>query len=189
VSSIQPELDTLVARHERVIVDLGTGDGRAVLATATAEPGALVIGIDPDAAAMADVSRRAARPIRNGGIPNALFVVAAAESPPPELRGVLGLDDRVAVGLASLVHHDDGAVEALVSVTPRDGIEGAGSPDGTALDRLSAAHGRSGLELVSAAHASVEEVRASRSTWARRLLAAGADRPVWRLSHRRRPSR
>ena len=69
---------------------------------------------------MAEASRRAARPARRGGLPNALFVVAAAEAPPPELhgladlvtitlpwgsllRGALALDDAVAAGIARLV--------------------------------------------------------------------------------------
>ena len=64
----------------RVVVDLGTGDGRFVLAAAAAGPDTLVIGVDASAGAMAEASRRAAGPTRRGGLPNALFVVAAAET-------------------------------------------------------------------------------------------------------------
>ena len=60
-------------------IDLGTGDGRSVLAAAAARADALVIGVDASAAAMAEASRRAAR---RGALPNALFAVAAAEHPP-----------------------------------------------------------------------------------------------------------
>ena len=60
-------------------LDLGTGDGRHVLATAAKRPDTLVIGVDANAAAMAEASRRAAR---RGALPNALFAVAAAEHPP-----------------------------------------------------------------------------------------------------------
>jgi 16S rRNA (adenine(1408)-N(1))-methyltransferase len=150
---------------------------------------------------MADASRRAAQPAAKGGLPNALFVVAAAESPPPELRaraslvtvlfpwgsllrGVLGLDERAAGGLVALVA-PNGTIDALVSVMPRDGIDGIGSLDRAALDRLAATFGRSGFKLTSAAPASPADVRATGSTWGRRLLAAGTDRPVWRLSLRR----
>lgn len=59
-------------------LDLGTGDGRTVLAAASARPDTLVI-VDANAAAMAESSRRAAR---RGALPNALFAVAAAEHPP-----------------------------------------------------------------------------------------------------------
>jgi hypothetical protein len=44
-----------------------------------ARPDTLVIGLDPNASAMARSSRRAAK--RNA-LPNALFVVAAAQHPP-----------------------------------------------------------------------------------------------------------
>jgi 16S rRNA (adenine(1408)-N(1))-methyltransferase len=72
-----------------VVVDIGTGDGRFVLATARAEPRALVIGLDADASRMSEASRRAARKPGKGGLPNALFVVAAAESLPCELDGLV----------------------------------------------------------------------------------------------------
>jgi methylase of polypeptide subunit release factors len=62
-----------------VAIDLGTGDGRSVLAAAAARPDALVIGVDASAEAMATASRRATR---RSALPNALFAVAAAEHPP-----------------------------------------------------------------------------------------------------------
>jgi 16S rRNA (adenine(1408)-N(1))-methyltransferase len=62
-----------------VAVDLGTGDGRYVLAAAAEQPETLVIGVDASASAMAEAARRAALRV---GLPNAVFVVAAAEHPP-----------------------------------------------------------------------------------------------------------
>jgi hypothetical protein len=70
-----------------VVLDLGTGDGRAVVARAREEPAALVIGIDASAAGMAESSFRADRPLQKGGTPNAIFAVGAAERPIDELRG------------------------------------------------------------------------------------------------------
>ena len=67
---------SLIARSDRVVVDLGTGDGRAVLRRAAAEPSALVIGIDAAASAMAEASRRADR----RGPTNALFLAAGVEA-------------------------------------------------------------------------------------------------------------
>jgi 16S rRNA (adenine(1408)-N(1))-methyltransferase len=61
------------------VIDLGTGDGRRVLRAARARPEILHVGIDANAAGMAEASRRAAR---RGALPNALFAVAAAEHPP-----------------------------------------------------------------------------------------------------------
>ena len=50
-----------------------------MLAAAAARPDTLVIGVDANAAGMAEASRRAARRL---ALPNALFAVAAAEHPP-----------------------------------------------------------------------------------------------------------
>jgi 16S rRNA (adenine(1408)-N(1))-methyltransferase len=68
----------LAGDYARVTLDLGTGDGRAILAAAAEKPDTLVVGVDANAAAMADASRRAAR----RKLRNALFVAAAAEHPP-----------------------------------------------------------------------------------------------------------
>ena len=179
-----------------MIVDLGTGDGRAALTLAETEPGSLVIGIDADAASMAETSRRAARSSARGG-PNLLFVLASAEVPPPELvgladeirilfpwgsllRGVLGADARVARGIAALAS-PSGRVSAIVSVTSRDGLDGIDSLDPARLAGMASAARRSGLRLTDARQVDVEDVRATRSTWGRRLLGSGGNRPVWRL--------
>jgi len=180
-----------------VIVDLGTGDGRAALTLAESEPRTLAIGIDADAASMAETSRRAARPPVKGGRPNLLFVVAAAETPPPELvgfadeirilfpwgsllRGVLGADERVARGIASLAR-PGGHVSAIVSVTTRDRLDGIASFDPAGLAGMAAAAQRSGLCLTATRQADAEDIWATRSTWGRRLLGGGSNRPVWRL--------
>jgi 16S rRNA (adenine(1408)-N(1))-methyltransferase len=180
-----------------VIVDLGTGDGRAALTLAESDPRTLVIGIDADAASMAETSRRAARSSAKGGRSNLLFVVAAAEAPPYELvgladevrilfpwgsllRGVLGTDERVTRGIARLAR-PRGRVSALVSVTPRDGLDGTGSLDPAGLVVVADAAQRFGLRLTGTRQVDAEDVRATRSTWGRRLLGGAADRPVWRL--------
>ena len=187
----------MIARAERVVFDLGTGDGRAVLARARREPGALVLGIDASATAMAESSLRAARPIRRGGLPNALFVVAAAERPPAELcavadevtilfpwgsllRGVLALDEGLdaAAGIAGLVA-PGGAVQALVSVDPRDRLA-IPVPNPAHRAGLAARWARRGLTLTRFEPAEPDEIDATGSSWARRL-AAGRERRVWRL--------
>jgi 16S rRNA (adenine(1408)-N(1))-methyltransferase len=168
-----------------VALDLGTGDGRRVLALAAERPDTLVIGVDASAAAMADASRKAAR---RDTLPNALFAVAAAERPPAPLRGVagsltvnfpwgsllrglLGHDEAVLAGIAELLAPGaEGAV--LVSVVPRDGV-----PPIPPADELAAAYVRHGLELLESRPATAAEVAASGSSWAKRLR-AGAARPV-----------
>ena len=178
-----------------MVVDLGTGDGRAVLARATADPTALVIGIDASAAGMAETSRRAAR--GRSGRANALFLVAAAEALPgllgatasevsivlpwgSLLRGVLGLDRRVLAGIASIVARD-GQVVALVSVVPSDRVDGLESLDAAVETAIAETWRPFGFDLVSMRSATGADLRATRSSWARRR----GDRPVWRLDLRR----
>jgi 16S rRNA (adenine(1408)-N(1))-methyltransferase len=165
---------------------VGTGDGRHVLRAAAERPDTLVIGVDANAAGMAEASRKAAR--RNQ-LPNALFVVAAAERPPPGLhrlvdtltinfpwgsllRGVLGYDHAVLAGLASLLA-PDAHTTALVSVTSRDGVRPI--PDDIA-GRYAGRYARHGLRLIAQRPATPDEIAAG-SSWAKRLR-AGAARPV-----------
>ncbi len=166
-------------------VDLGTGDGRHVLSTAAGQPDTLAIGVDANAPAMADSSRRA---WRRDALPNALFAVAAAEQPPEALhgmagsltvnfpwgsllRGLLGEDDAVLAGVARLMAPGAEGV-VLLSVLPRDGMPPVPPPVS-----LRPAYARHGLDLVEMRPATPEEVAASGSSWAKRLR-AGRDRPV-----------
>jgi len=184
---------------------MGTGDGRAVLARAAAEPRSLVIGVDASAAAMADASRRAARSPGKGGLPNAIFVVAAAEAPPPELtglaavvtvtlpwgsllEGVMGRDPRVAKGLARMVA-TGGAIESLFSTAERDG-RGLWAVDAGCghADAIASAWREVGLELEAFRSATPIDLAGTPSSWARRLRlgAPGNDmRAAWRLTLRR----
>jgi 16S rRNA (adenine(1408)-N(1))-methyltransferase len=176
-----------------------------VLDRARREPAAFVIGVDANAAAMAESSLRAARSTSRRGLPNALFVVASAESPPDEilrranlvtisfpwgslLRGTLGLDAAAAAGISAIVA-PGGSVEALVSVMDRDvaslGTDPLGESDGGAIRSRWARHG---LELVTFERSSAAAVAAAGSTWARRLGRGRSpgERSVWRLVLRRR---
>jgi 16S rRNA (adenine(1408)-N(1))-methyltransferase len=182
-----------------VIADLGTGDGRFVLATAAAHPSHLVLGIDADAATMAVASRRAARPAGRGGRPNALFAVAAAEALPGELdavadrvtinlpwgsllRGALGLDRAAADGIARLVA-PGGRVEILVAPAPRDRLAPAVDVADRLAGDLAAGWAVRGLTLADARPATATELAATRSSWLRRLglQRVGSSRQAWRL--------
>jgi hypothetical protein len=163
------------------------------------------VGIDPVAAAMADASRRAARSVRKGGLPNAAFVAAAAESLPEELagsapdgladlvainlpwasllRGALALDDAAAAGIAALVR-PGGRVEMLLAPAARDGLAADMDVAARLAGSLEADWRARGLELVDARPATARDLAASRTRWARRLGLDGgptADRIPWRL--------
>lgn len=72
---------------EGVVIDIGTGDGRFVSASAKANPNKFFIGIDANAKPLEKPSMRATRKPAKGGLPNALFVQAAVEDLPEELNG------------------------------------------------------------------------------------------------------
>ena len=174
-----------------MIVDVGTGDGRAVLARAADDPAALVIGVDAIAASMAEASRRADR----RGPSNALFLAAGVETLPASpltgsadlvtvtfpwgslLRGVLGLDERALCGVAS-VARPAARIEVLTSVIPSDAIPGIERLDASWCPGIEAAWSATGIELTSMCEAAPADISATSSSWARRL---GAERAVWRL--------
>ena len=69
---------------EGVVIDIGTGDGRFVSASARANPNKFYIGIDANVKPLEKISMKATR--KKGGLPNALFVQAAVEDLPEELN-------------------------------------------------------------------------------------------------------
>ena len=183
-------------------MDLGTGDGRFVLATAAANPDRLVVGIDPVAGAMADSSRRAARSHGRASLANALFVVASAEAIPPDvhgvadlvtinlpwgslLRGALAADPAAAAGIAALAR-PGGMVEILVATDARDRLGADVDVEARLRGTLAADWRAHGLVLTSAAEAASEDLARLRTTWARRLrLGTTVDRRAWRIVLRR----
>jgi 16S rRNA (adenine(1408)-N(1))-methyltransferase len=184
-----------------VIIDLGTGDGRAVLAVAAHEPGSIVLGVDANAASMAERSRRAARSPRKDGLPNAVFVASAAEALPAELdgsadevtvlfpwgsllRGALGLDEGVAEAIAGLLKRG-GRLRVVLSVAPRDGIAEIPCLDETGVADVARRQACHGLDLVAARLATAEDLAGIRSSWAGRLR-SDPSRAVWMLEFRRR---
>ena len=170
-------------------VDVGTGDGRAVLVAAAREPTTLALGIDANAAAMAEVSRRAARPARRGGLPNAAFITAAAETLPTELagiaeivtvrfpwgsllRGAVGLDPAVAAGLAGLLA-PTGCLELVLAPSRDDPTAGVPADAGDLATAVREAFVDAGLAIDQVRVPTGDEIAAIPSSWARRLLADG----------------
>ncbi|HEX3266335.1 MAG TPA: hypothetical protein VHR16_11765 [Candidatus Limnocylindrales bacterium] len=168
-------------------IDVGTGDGRAVLDAAAREPETLVLGLDASAAAMAAASRRAAGPARKGGRPNARFVLTSAEAAPAPLlgtanlvtvqfpwgsllRGCLGLDPAVAAGVAGLVA-SNGTLELLLAPAPRDGLAGLPTDAAGVIAAAAATFAPSGFEMAAGREATATEIEASGSSWAKRLAA------------------
>jgi 16S rRNA (adenine(1408)-N(1))-methyltransferase len=176
-----------LARHRRAILDLGTGDGAAVLRLARRQPETLVIGVDADAATMREASDRADRKLARGGLPNVLFLTGTLR----ELTA-LGLTSatidevRVTLPWGSLlraaVHAEqpfladvrtllaaDGILRLLLSVTPRDAVAGIPSLDEGRVATLVERYGAAGLPISVARPATSADVRELGSTWAKRL--------------------
>ena len=91
---------------------------------------------------------------------------------------MLGHDDAVLAGVAQLLAPGAEAT-ALVSVVARDGVPPVPPPDA-----LATAYARHGLRLAEHRPATPEEVAASGSSWAKRLRAGSAARPVTLLRFR-----
>jgi len=186
-----------------VVVDVGTGDGRYVVRTAAAGDGTtLAIGIDANADGMKDGVRRA----RRAKLDNALFVVAAAEALPVELttvadlvtvhfpwgsllRGLVAGDTGIVGGIAQLVApHGDLAMAA--SVVPSDHVPGLERLDeASAHDIAQRIAGCGTLRTVECRPATAQDLRATQSTWGKRLLhgnqANQERRQVWLWRFRR----
>jgi 16S rRNA (adenine(1408)-N(1))-methyltransferase len=174
-----------MGRHERLVVELGSGDGSAVMAAARADATTLCVGIDTDAAAPREASSRAARPAHRGGLPNALFLAADGRTLPEAFRGridevriilpwgsllraVLAADPDLVSAVASGLR-PGGRARVLVSLTPRD-MPALGA---LAVDQPLVVLARSlegaGLEVAGPRAVTADDLASLRSSWARRL--------------------
>jgi hypothetical protein len=161
-----------------------------------------VLAIDASHSAMSDASRRAARPARKGGLPNARFIASGFEQLPVELAGfaslvtvhfpwgsllraAAGRDVKGAAGLARLVA-PGGRLRLLLSAADRDATSG-GMEDLDPGEVLST-YAALGLVPVACRSASAEDIQAARSSWGRRLLSSGRERRTWLIELSAPPS-
>lgn len=75
------------AVFDRVVIDLGAGDGRFAYRLARAHPRWFLLAIDPNADGMRERSYRAGRKASRGGIRNVRFIRASLERLPAALDG------------------------------------------------------------------------------------------------------
>jgi 16S rRNA (adenine(1408)-N(1))-methyltransferase len=193
----------MAARYEqRVTIDLGTGDGRAVLRMAREHPDRLFIGIDANRDGLVEASQRALRKPARGGAENALFVQAPVEALPCELdgvadrvvvilpwgsllRAVLLPDIEVLAGICCLCR-PGATFEAIVSLDlDRDAGQLArlglsAGAEHLAMGSLRPAYGEAGFRLRSVEPLTHAELAGVPSTWARKL-ARNPDRQAWRI--------
>jgi 16S rRNA (adenine(1408)-N(1))-methyltransferase len=186
--------DALAAQYGRLLVDVGTGDGRFALHLARRDPDTLVVAIDAITENLEETARKAARPPRKGGTPNVLYVHASAEAPPPELHGradgvnvvlpwgrlMTGLllpVGEVLDGLRLLGHVDTGfgaVINAEVWGDPIP-IEARDLPELTperAMTELAPRYRQHGIDIADARLLDAAGVAELRSTWAKKLASS-----------------
>lgn len=191
--------DARSAGYARVVVDVGTGDGRFPLHMARRHPDALFVGVDSLKENLEEVSRKAARPPRKGGVANVVYVWASAEDPPPELRhradevqvilpwgrlmvGVLTASPDVLDGLRALGREGTtfrAVINAEVWGDPIP-VEARDLPELTverAWSVLAPAYERHGIRITDVHVLTAEEVAVVRSTWAKRLASSRRAHP------------
>jgi 16S rRNA (adenine(1408)-N(1))-methyltransferase len=170
-----------------------------VLAAAAARADRLIVGVDANAEAMTTASRRAAAKPSRGGLPNAVFVVAAAEALPTELdgvadlvtvhfpwgsllRGLLGADAATMTGLTRVLR-PGATLQMLLSSTDRDRSAGVAPIQAATLAALAESYASWGLAVTQLRPATAADVAAAHSSWGKRLD-AGTRRPAWLLRAR-----
>jgi 16S rRNA (adenine(1408)-N(1))-methyltransferase len=195
-----------VGRWTRVVVDLGSGDGRFPYTLARADPPTLYIGVDPDPAALSTYAFRASRKPARGGITNVIYVVAPVEALPVELaaiadlvhvifpwggllRGLL-LPEAATLDALASVGKNGARYEVILSYDPAHDSAVAGDEALPPLDEqridlvLAPAYAAHCLPIVDRRRVGRDQALALPSTWGRRLL-HGRRRDVFALELRR----
>ena len=179
----------LRSRYSRLVVDLGTGDGKHAVAVARAQPDVLVVGVDASPDGMRRTAARAAQRPAKGGTPNVVFVWASAERLPPELDGVdelhvlmpwgsllraltlteqsvlLGVGERCRAGATFLVTLN---LHAWRPPVPEVGTAPEPTPE-SAVTGLAARYAAAGWHLDDAHYADDAELTALGTSWTKRL--------------------
>ena len=167
------------------MVDLGTGDGAAVMDAARAAPATLCVGLDTDAAAMRERSTRAARSARHGGLPNALFLAGDARALPAAfagridavhvtlpwgslLRMVLEADADLVAAIATGLG-PGGRLAVITSVDQRDRASLGDLARHADLALFADGLQDAGLRVTAQRDVVASDVATLRSSWARRL--------------------
>lgn len=180
------ELTQRLANYKYIALDLGAGDGRFVRCMAERYKEKFFIGLDACRENLRVNSRRT--------LPNALFVIASAQTLPCELNG---LADHITINfpwgslLESLLNGDPSLMNGFSSIArPRAGMEihlnaealaAAGWSLEAGADQIERALNASGWKTRSRALMDARALRSFPTTWAKRL-AFGRDPRAMRLS-------
>lgn len=196
-----PAFAALRAPYADVTIDIGAGDGRFAYRYALAHADRFVVGVDPVAENMRELSAKAARKPERGGLANVLYAVASIEHVPTELRGIADeifvtlpwgslmrgiilADDAVLGGLASLAH-EGAALHIVLNTRIFDDpvpLDVRDLPDVTpdyVREMLAPAMARHGIAVTETRFMDADEVAAIETTWAKRLSHRAPPRSVF----------
>lgn len=178
--------------YRRLLLDVGTGDGKHVLAQARRSPDTLVVGLDANPDLMRASSARAAAKPARGGVPNAVFAWASLEELPSAIAGVDEVHVLMPWGslLRALVRPDVGALRAVARAcapgagflvtlnlhawrppVPEVGDVVEPTPE-SALGQLAPALLPAGWQLESATYLDEEQIAELATSWTKRLGAS-----------------
>ena len=172
--------------YDRIVLDLGTGDGRYARTLSTAHPDWFIIGVD--------ACRENLREHSQAKLPNLLFVIASAQELPGELYGLIS---HLAINfpwgslLGSLLSGDPGLMCGLKSVSRPNALlklrlnGGALAEAGKTLeagaDQIYYHLLQAGWQVKTPLTIDANTLKSFPSTWARRL-AVGRDPRAMMLS-------
>ena len=197
------DLAEIRLRHERCLVDVGTGDGRFPYYWAREHPSDLAVGIDPVTDGFAKLAVKAQRKPAKGGAANLIFAAGAVEDLPgpfPEWADLITINFPWGSLLRAVIQPVPAALNRLTALA-RPGAEVVlllntsifrdseytdrlGMPslsEERAREELVPAYRRSGIELTT-----IEPLVGSvphRTTWGRRLV-VGSSRSTLMLRGR-----
>ena len=163
-----------LAGYQHIHLDVGTGDGRYVRYLAARHPDRFVIGVD--------TCRENLREHSRADLPNALFVIAAAQALPRELHGLVShLTINFPWGslLQALVKHDATFLNGLTSLAGRSAsldlclnggaLAEAGWMLDAGMEEIRQSLRQAGWQVKASRLLDAAALRAFPSTWARRL--------------------
>lgn len=175
---------------------MGAGDGSATIRTARSDPSTFAIALDASTDGLARGSRAALR----RHLTNTLFVVAAIETLPTDLDGIADLvtvnfpwgsllrgiarGEEEVIGPLARLAKPGASIRILLSVEPHDRVVGVPAIDPAFLAGKAARYRCAGLEISACRLADEADLRASGSSWAKRLT-TGWSRAVITLILRR----
>lgn len=183
-----------------LVVDLGTGDGKHVLAVARRRPDTLIIGVDAGPDAMRRTAARAAGKVAKGGVPNAVFVWAAVEDLPAELFDVTEVHCLMPWGslLRAFVEPNDDVLRAIAARC-RTGAEflltlnlhawrppvpelgGTAEPTPDSISELAPIYAAAGWQVHAAYYLDAAGIAELGTSWTKRLGSSRSDLDVLAL--------